>query len=86
MEIPWPGIESEPQLWRRRILNPLNWAGDWTLTPAATQAAAATMPISLHHSATSQKNTFILIILTTQKCRNCSWLTQAVEKQAVGQI
>ena len=40
MGVPGPGVESEPQLQQRPILNPLHWAGDGTCTSAVTQAAA----------------------------------------------
>ena len=38
MEVPRPGIESEPQLWQRRILDTLPQARDRTCAPTATPA------------------------------------------------
>ena len=44
MEVPRPGIESEPQMkpteQLHRSFNPLRWARDWPYTSAATQAIA----------------------------------------------
>ena len=50
MEVPGPGIKSEPQLqpklqpWQQWILNPLHQARDQTCTSAATRAATETTP------------------------------------------
>ena len=56
MEVPGPGMESEPQLWptphlwQCQILNPLHQARDGTLTSTATWDTAAR---SLTHCATA---------------------------------
>ena len=54
MEVPRPGIESEPQMkpteQLHRSFNPLRWAGDWPYTSAATQAIAVEF---LAHCATA---------------------------------
>jgi len=50
MEVPGPGIESEPQLQQHRILNLLCQAGDQTCASAVTRAAAeTTLDTSLIH-------------------------------------
>ena len=44
MQVPGPGVKSEPQLWQCQIpFNPLHWAGDQSHASAVTQAITETM-------------------------------------------
>ena len=55
MEVPGPGIESEPelqQLWQHRILNPLCWARDQTSATTET-SQIINLP---HHSGNSHQD------------------------------
>ena len=40
MEVPWPGIQTKPQMQQCQILNPLHQAEDWTCTFSVTWVAA----------------------------------------------